>query len=534
MDVLSRDVLVETRKRRYLTRKDDVSFVPGPYPADKFPGLWHEGLVEISRYAGVKYPLAGGLLLAAFGAAVQSSLKVHGPNNQRVGLNMNLLTIGRGSSNERVAADLLFKFLRDYQADEVGRRSIELEAFTFRERMNHLRIKSVERLIMGNLGRGRDISNLERTWLDIKRRAPILTDDINLIIDGGSPAKILDAYCRGLPVSIANISEVGHFIGSRSAGDLELLSWLIKSPENIDIYRKGKKISLKNVAFSQYCVIRSQLSKKYVKKLREFGQIGGPLVCDVSEESTEEAFCGEPLKILPILVEELRQRLESGIKKRFVEDFKFEFLRTLPSADDLFNEYFADLRESIKPGGYFSDVDDAVVNLKSNALKVAGIFHLMTGQDGWIDKNSMESALYVCTWYLQEFQRLFGRVGQISDDYMDAKVLEDWLWARFAAKAYTTFVKLAEIRDMGPRSLRSPAAIDRAKRVLEKKGLVTVQINKDAEILLLNMEYFTDSKIPARIAPLLKDFDYLHQLNGRHSWVHVSEEEQRAIERRRQ
>lgn len=28
----------------------------------------------------------------------------------------------------------------------------------------------------------------------------------------------------------------------------------------------------------------------------------------------------------------------------------------------------------------------------------------------------MKAALHVCTWYLLEFQRLFGRIGELSDE----------------------------------------------------------------------------------------------------------------------
>lgn len=517
VELLSPAVLAAARSRRYITRRDDASFDPGIYPGDEFPGLWREGLVEIASHAGVKPQFVGGLILAGYGAAVQATFKVQGSNEQLIGLSMNLLTIGRRGINETAATEVIFKFLRDYHESEINRRSVEIEEFLWRKKIYELERKAIEKAISKNFTLGRDTSELVKRLSVIKRQGPGLAEEVNVIIDGGSPSAIVDVMCKGTPVSLANISDIGQFVGSRSMGDLEIINMLSNGPAALSFNRKGKSFTLKNVALSQNYMIRPEFARKFIGKLRGIGQIGRPLVCDISEELTGGECYTEPLKVFPMLSLELLEILKSEMKKRSSQSFEYKILRTSPIADQVYNEYFSDLRESIKPGGYFSDVDDAVMNLKHNALKVAGIFHLMKKAEGFIDGETMKSALYVCSWYLQEFQRLFGRVGQISDDYVHARMLEDWLWARFAAKRHVYRVKFAEIQNMGPRALRSAVVLDRAKRILEKRGIIIINSHQDGEFFAFNRDYFCDAKIPARIAPMLKDFDYLHNPRSRYS-----------------
>lgn len=504
--------------RRYITTADNEVFEPGRYPVEYFPELLREAVTEIVLRRGVKPQLAAGTTLVACAAALQATTKVRGPNSQTVRLNLSALTIAIRGAGKNIVDDLLFSFLREYQREQNEIHEKALRKHKIKSLIHRKFFKLIDRRIEENIQQGRDLSAEEEELEDLEESAPSPPKEENVLIEDATLAAIIEVLSKGIPVATIHMPEAERFLSGKSKGDFATLNDLYDPSALMTVLRKGRKMVIEEPVVSQNFMIQHDAAKKYIQRSREMGNIGRALVCEVSEIPETVAESNAPFKTLPLLQAKLKEFLKVGMSLRHDNNFEFNIIETSPSADQIFVEYFVKLRESIKPGGRFSDVDDAVAKLRANALKIAGIFHLMEGKTGFIEGDTMKAALHVCSWYLLEFQRLFGRIGELTDEQTYARMLEEWLWARFKVKRAMFYVRVGEVRDMGPGCFRPPRRenLDLAIRALEKKGVVEVQDIRGEMQLRINREYFLKNPVPDNVLNLMKDFAYLDSPNGRY------------------
>lgn len=518
MKILPIEAVREIRQRRYITTRDAEIFEPGDYPVGYFPPLLRDVITDVCLRLGLKPQLVGGSALAAGASAVQAATKVQGPNRQMVGLNLNLMTICIRGGGKTVADGLLFEFLRKYQLlqDQLHEKALKRHRTDIRIHQKYK--KAVEKQIDQCIEQGLDFSAHKARLDELEDATPPPPKAENVLIEVATIPAIIETLSSGVAVTTINLPEAGRFFSGKSIGDFATLNDFYDPSFHSSVLRVGRKLTMSNPAVSQNFMIQHAAAKPYIEKTRDMGNIGRTLVCEVSEIPVKVAESDAPIKSLPLLEEELTLHLVHGMAKRRDENFEFDVIKTSLAADLVFDAFFTDLRESIEPGGRFSDVDDAVAKLRANVLKIAGIFHLLERKTGSIDEDTMLSAIHVCSWYLQEFQRLFGRVGQMSEEQTYSKVLEQWLWARFTVVRQMFYVSVAEIRDMGPSSLKGKNRENRemAIRALEKKGIVSVQEIHGKPHLAIDRDYFHVSAIPASVKLLAKDFAYLHKPNGRY------------------
>jgi len=124
------------------------------------------------------------------------------------------------------------------------------------------------------------------------------------------------------------------------------------------------------------------------------------------------------------------------------------------------------IEENLRPGGYFSDIDDAASKAATNAARMAALFHHFEGFEGDISGETMMSAINICTWYLNEFKRLFSPPPEIPLDIQDANLLEQWLYKW---------------------SVEHPSNIALAKSLISQYGPNPLRVNKERRELTLNL-----------------------------------------------
>ncbi|WP_436141112.1 DUF3987 domain-containing protein [Acidovorax sp. LjRoot74] len=408
--------------------------------------------------------------------------------------------------------------MREYQSEQDKIHEKALKTHEIKIRIHKIKVRLIDKFINQCVNQGKDYDDYERDQEELQEKEPRLPKEENVLIQDATLAGILEVLNKGIPVTTISIAEAERFFSGKSKGDLATLNDLHDPSSHMSVLRKGCKMVFEEPVVTQNYSIQHDAVKKYIQRSREMGNVGRALICEISEIPETVAESNAPFKALPLLQAKLADFLSIGMRRRHDDNFKFDVIMTSPSADMMFVEYFAKLRESIKPGGRFSDVDDAVAKMRANALKIAGIFHLMEGKTGFIEGDTMKAALHVCTWYLLEFQRLFGRIGELSDEQTYARVLEEWLWARFKVKRAMFNVRVGEVRDMGPNCFRPPKRenLDLAIRALEKKGVVEVQDIRGEMQLKINREYFLTNPAPGNVLNLMKDFAYLDSPNGRY------------------
>jgi hypothetical protein len=81
----------------------------------------------------------------------------------------------------------------------------------------------------------------------------------------------------------------------------------------------------------------------------------------------------------------------------------------------------------LQQGGLYSEVKDAASKSAENVARMAALFHHFECRTGDIEYDLVDMAAYICSWYLNEFKRIFVPPPVIPEKELDAMALDSWL-----------------------------------------------------------------------------------------------------------
>lgn len=169
------------------------------------------------------------------------------------------------------------------------------------------------------------------------------------------------------------------------------------------------------------------------------------------------------------LLQEYRQRIEAGAIQRQVLQFSDE-------AKFRWRDASNSLEETLRhPDGYFHDISDFASKGMEIAGRIAALLHYFTGQEGKISVDTLERALQILGWHLDEFKRVFSPLGKMPQEILDAQLLMDYLQAHFFNFGHFVIPKNLVLKN-GP--LRPVRRMQAALDILISQG--RVYIGRDA------------------------------------------------------
>lgn len=134
-------------------------------------------------------------------------------------------------------------------------------------------------------------------------------------------------------------------------------------------------------------------------------------------------------------------------------------------AHALWVKYYDEIETQIGKLGNFESIKDFAAKSAENAARIAGNFHVFTyGAYGEISADTIQRAITIARWHLNETRRIFLQMDQ-PDDVVMAQLLWEWIQAKGAAT-----VTLKEILQYGPYKLRDRNSRDVALRKLVEHG----------------------------------------------------------------
>jgi hypothetical protein len=193
------------------------------------------------------------------------------------------------------------------------------------------------------------------------------------------------------------------------------------------------------------------------------------------------------------VLKEYAERRDAGITERKVLTFSEE-------AKHRILELVNKTEEFIGPWGYFKDIKDAASKAVEVMGRLAALLHVFAGENGQISLETLESAIALYDWHLNEFKRIFATEEVASPAVLDAQTLENYLLRTVWNNGYT-FVKKNYVRNNGP--LRSALRMNEALDVLVQRGAVWIGTGyKNVSFINLVPTYFP-GRMPGMLQPNL-------------------------------
>ena len=130
-------------------------------------------------------------------------------------------------------------------------------------------------------------------------------------------------------------------------------------------------------------------------------------------------------------------------------------------------DFVNDVEQKLGADCDFCEIRDAAAKAGDNAARIAAVFHLISNRTEVddIDEDTMQSAITLMYWYLDEFNRALKDVSP--PELLDAEILLSWL-----LKQDDCHHTPRQIQQLGPRATRQKPKRDAALKVLEAHAYV--------------------------------------------------------------
>lgn len=226
---------------------------------------------------------------------------------------------------------------------------------------------------------------------------------------------------------------------------------------------------------------------------RDIGFLARCLICaPTSTQGTRQIHSLEPksTEFLDKFAQATRQVLRGHLSDEGVLCAEKVVLEFSPEAAREWVEFYNRVETSLAPGGYFSDIPDFASKVSENVARMAAIFHAVEGKTGnLIDVQTTKSAVAISTWYLYEFKRLLGEPQQLSEEFTNARTLEQWLQKK--CKEYQSLnILKSDVRNGGPNRLRNKRALDGALNQLSSEGKLYLALHQNKQFVCLSSQFF--------------------------------------------
>ena len=185
------------------------------------------------------------------------------------------------------------------------------------------------------------------------------------------------------------------------------------------------------------------------------------------------------------LLEEFDRRSRAGAMTRDVLEFSEDAIAKWISLTN-------NTESMLQPCGYLSDIKDFASKAVEITGRVAALLHVFSGQEGKISVDTLERAIAIVGWHLEEFKRIFSPGAGIPQEHADALKLEDYLYDNYWCRGFTFAQKNLVLKN-GP--VRPSARLDAAIECMIAKGAAWITVGRKRErYITLNNQYFPAPK----------------------------------------
>lgn len=273
--------------------------------------------------------------------------------------------------------------------------------------------------------------------------------------------------------SIGIISnEAGSILGTGSMQNLGMLNqiWDGSPPRTERISRKTKPIPIARLTVS--LMVQPETFGAYLQKqgslARSNGFLARALITQPQSWKGERFIYNsvEPTwEHLSTYQKRLTKILEDGYKEQCKENYRPIKLFLNHAAKQRWRDYSNEIERAIKPNGLWGDITDAASKAPEQAVRLAGIFHMIEELDGEIHDMTLMCAINVISYYLNQFKLVFGTDSPLSPLHRDAMALKDFILKKFHVQGVDKLSR-SWIMKNGPEQLRSRERLHAALEVL--------------------------------------------------------------------
>lgn len=418
-----------------------------PYPLNAFHLAVREAAYEVLEHTQAPDALVGMSFIHCFTVACQGLIDVKLPIGQVKSVSQNMLIIAESGERKTTVYDLVLKpFQNADNARLLLYKSSQIQ-FKLDDELWKATSKGISRAISKAVSKGESTTELEQQLSEHNKSKP-KKPRLRYFLRQEITAKSIMEALHGEGESIAISVDEGHvYFKSTASSCFGLFNKVWDSPESLSLNRADNEfLYAKNPRGSVTIMTQSTPFLKYQERHGAVAKGSGHWARYLVAwpQSTQGYRCVKPgekmLRCLPKfharvseLLEKYRIMIESGKVEREIIEFSEE-------AKARWYELAAQAESMLRPGEYFSDINDFASKIMEIIARLAAAMHYFNGEGGKITYDTLERAFTLVHWHIDEFKRLFSPQSMISQDMVDTqavlKCLRNRIWKGYGSNSF--------------------------------------------------------------------------------------------------
>ncbi|WP_182657449.1 YfjI family protein [Stenotrophomonas lacuserhaii] len=457
-------------------------FAPSPYPMDAFFVLVRETGFEIHRNVQAPDAMIGMALVSAMTMACQALIDVKLPTGQVRPVTQNVMVIAESGDRKTTVDGLLYAPFRDHDMQALVLYKAALETYQAERDWWESKNNGLRRAIAKSARKSESADEVKAEMAEhakskpkMPRRRILMRQDIT--------ARAIMEVLEGDGESIAIATDEGQVLFKSGAmTNLGLLNRVWDSPNVLSLDRADlDQVMVMNPRVSISIMTQPDVLKAYLEKRGSVAKgsghwarylVGWPVSTRGFRWVNSNEAVWEHLPAFQVRIKELLAKQEAMYESGAVEREIIEF------TDDAKVRWFAQAGKTewmLRPGDYLDDINDFGSKAMEIVARLAAVLHYFGGEAGKITVDTLERAISIVSWHVDEYKRLFSPQFTLPQDQLDAQAVAAYLRNHiWQGPGSNSFVAKNHLLRNGP--VRGRDRLDPALKVLEHQGAICIVV----------------------------------------------------------
>lgn len=459
------------------------------FPIDVLPPLMKNAILEVYANVQAPLPLIFSSAMGAISLACQSHVDVRRPNGLESPCSLFLLVVAE-SGERKSSADKHFKKpILEFQQEQISKTEMA-EAAHEGERLAWEAEKSaILSSIKKDSKKGSPCDLLKERLIFHTKAKPAKPNSLQLIYKDTTPEALqYGLHVNGPSAGIIS-DDANSVLGGRAMSDLAMLNdmW---GGESLHVARRSTgSFQVHSPRLTLSLMIQPRPLLKQLN--RQDGQARGigflarcliayPVSTQGNRPTENRLPSWQHVPIFQKRLTEILNQHPNYQKPKVILEFSAE-------AQPRWVDEQNNVERAMGLWGYLTDIKDFASKFSENVARMAALFHYFEGDLGDISLDATTRAIAVCSWYMEEFKRLFGDIGAMSTDSADAQQLEYFLRTKVAGRGAN---RISKTRLLQFTPLRKSARLEPALARLVDEGKISIGPNGKAIYVYLAPAHF--------------------------------------------
>jgi hypothetical protein len=480
-------------------------FAPPPYPMHAFLVVVRDAGFELQRNVQAPDAMIGMSLVSAITMACQGLIAVKLPIGQIRPVTQNMLVIGESGERKSAVDGHVFEPFRDADAlietaHETALEAYQVESDWWQTVNNSIR-REIDKAFRDDEGMNEAKAKLA-AHAKLKPKKPKLR---TLVRSDITQRAIMNAL-EGDGESIVIMTDDGESLFKSGAmSNLGVLNRLWDSPKALMLDRAEQEhVAVLNPRVSIWIMTQEEVLKTYCEKRGKLAKgsghwarylVGFPLTTKGTRWVAPDELVWEHLPKFHERIRELLVRSQAMMASGKVEREVIEFSE---DAKARWIQQANNTEWMIRPGEYMSDIDDFASKAMELIARLAASMHCFAGDGGKISLDTLERAIEIVAWHVDEFKRLFAAQTVMPQEQVDAYDVAMWLRTRiWRGWNSQSWVAKNHLLQFGPASVRNRNRLNAALGFLYDKSAIWLSQNPKSKQWFVNLsdKFFQDMAV---------------------------------------